>query len=87
MKKLQNKLDDLLNLQSDLGAEIERIEDKIRRKNFRRTRKQFRKRLFKDTSFRAVNTITSRIERNLYGDLPEPGQMTIIGLSAWLSKG
>jgi peptidoglycan hydrolase CwlO-like protein len=67
MNKLQARLQALQNQQDNIEGQIEHVQAKIRRANLKRDRKQYRKKLAKDPTFRATMKILQNIERAMFG--------------------
>lgn len=66
MSRIKDKIDDLNSKIADLESDKEHLEHKIRKANFRKDRKSYRKRL-QDPMARATMKLMENLENDLYG--------------------
>lgn len=78
MKALK-RLETLRAQLCEIECLVEAAEDKVRRNNFKRNRKQWRKKMAKDP----VTRLLARMTNQMFGKLPEPG-IAMMGLSKQL---
>lgn len=67
MSRLTDKIDKLRNEISDIEDKVESLEAKQRKSNFKKNRKQYRKKYANDPAFRCITRWASDLEKDMYG--------------------
>lgn len=86
MNRHEKRLQTLQAQLSEVEGLIENLQDKIRRNNFKKDRKRWRKKMAKDLYFRVLQNLLHEAERAVYASPALGAPYGISGLSEFLKN-